>query len=253
MDVKITKKKGEKLEFILDGVKPDFANSLRRAIMSEVPVLAVDWIEVHENNSALFDEIIAHRLGMIPLSFDPKKFNFQDQCKCEGKGCPLCQVVFALEKTGPCVVYSGDMKSSNPEVKPLSPKFPIVELLKGQKIKLEAVARLGTGREHAKYQAAIASYQYYPEIKKLEKGEKLEKCPDGIVSMKGNKPVIPDPVKLDITKPCQIGDYKIVLNENKFIFRVESVSGLSPDYIVKKAVEILTEKASEFKEKIKNI
>jgi len=89
MDVKITKKKGEKLEFILDGVKPDFANSLRRAIMSEVPVLAVDWIEVHENNSALFDEIIAHRLGMIPLSFDPKKFNFQDQCKCEGKGCPL--------------------------------------------------------------------------------------------------------------------------------------------------------------------
>ena len=129
MKIKILEKKGDKLTFQLDNATPGFANALRRIMITEVPNLAVEWADIHDNNSILFDEVIASRLGLIPLKFDPTKFVSNEECKCGGKGCPLCQVVLALDKDGPGIAYSGDLKSSNKDVKPISPNFPIVELL----------------------------------------------------------------------------------------------------------------------------
>lgn len=261
MKVRIIEKKGEKLSFVLEETTPAFANALRRIMVSEVPTMAVETVDMSENNSALFDEVIAHRIALIPIEFDPEKFNFMDECKCEGKGCPLCQVVFVLEKTGPGIAYSGDMKSSNREVKPTDPNFPIVELLKGHNIKFEATARLGTGLRHAKFQAANVSYQYYPELrlsegasaKDIEKGVKA--CPKGALSMKGSKPSL-DSELCNLSKSCEAasnGAIKVNGDETKFIFRVESVSGLDPEYIVQKASEILAGKAENFKKELKDI
>lgn len=261
MKVKIIEKKGGKLSFLLEDSTPAFANALRRVMTSEVPTMAIEWVEMRENNSALFDEVIAHRLGLIPLRFDPKKFNLADDCECEGKGCPLCQVVFVLESTGPCIAYSGDMKSSNREVKPTDPNFPIVELLKGHRIKFEAAAKLGAGMKHAKFQAANVAYQYYPELavaqgaphKDLDRGVKA--CPKGALSMKGSKPVL-DPELCNLSGSCGAasnGAIKVEGNPAKFLFRVESVSGLDPEYIVYKAAEILESKAKEFRKELKDL
>jgi len=247
MKIKILSKKGEKLEFLLEDTSPAFANALRRVMISEVPVLAVDWIDVEKNSSILFDEIIAHRLGMIPLVFDPKKFNFMEDCKCGGKGCPLCQVVFALDKTGPCVVYSGDLKSSNREVRPTDPRFPIVELLKDQQIRLEAVAKLGTGRQHAKWQAANVGYQYYPELTESGEPKAVRMCPTGALKLRGKKVILANPLKCNLCEACFKAGTRIKGNDKKFIFRVESVSGLKPEQIVLQATEILLKKAEEFK------
>ena len=261
MKVRIIGKKGYRMSFVLEDATPAFANALRRAMTSEVPTMAVDWIDVRENNSALFDEIIAHRMGMIPLNFDPKKFNFTSECECEGKGCPACQVVFVMEKTGPGMAHSGDLKSSNRDVKPTSPDFPIVELLKGHAIKLEAVARLGLGANHAKFQAANVVYQYYPEIRlkegagqrDIEKGVKA--CPKAALSMKGSKPVV-DAELCNFSRSCELasnGAIKMEGDQTKFIFRVESVSGLEPEYIVQKACEVLEGKAAEFRKHLKEL
>ena len=261
MKVKIIEKKGDKLSFVLEDSTPAFANALRRIMTSEVPTMAIDWVEMRENDSALFDEVVAHRLGMIPLAFDPKKFNFQDECECEGKGCPLCNVTLVLEKTGPSIAHSGDLKSSNKEVKPTDPNFPIVELLKGHVIKLDAVASLGTGIKHAKFQASNVSYQYYPELKlkdgasqkDIEKGVKA--CPKGALSMKGTKPSL-DSELCNFSKSCELasnGAIKIEGNPASFVFRIESVSGLEPEYIVQKAAEILEAKSEEFKKQLKEL
>lgn len=255
MKVQVLKKRGDTILFVLDGATPAFANALRRIMISEVPTLAVEWVDFHTNKSILFDEIIAHRLGLIPLSFDLKKFNIKDDCKCGGKGCPLCEVVFALDKKGPTMVYSGDLKTSNKAVKPTSPSFPIVELLENQGLKFEAKAQLGTGQQHAKWQATNATYQYFPELE-VSKDCKLADlkrcvavCPKGVLAPKGKKLVLKDPINCDLCLKCeQVCDcVKIRANPDKFIFRVETVSGLNPSDIVDKATDILQTKAEEFK------
>ncbi len=259
MKVKVLKKKGQKLEFLLEDTDPAFANSLRRIMISEVPTLAIQWADIHENNSALFDEVLSHRLGLIPIKYDPKKMAFTEDCTCKGKGCPLCQVVFVLSKKGPATVVAGDLVSSDKKVAPTDPKIIIVDLLEGQSVKLEAVARLGVGTGHAKHHAANASYQYYPQI--IAKGSKTDMrnavraCPKGVLAMKGNKLVLKDPVKCDLCRSCveKVKGVEVKGDESRIIFRVESVSGLEPEQIVSRAAEILLGKATDFKKKLEKI
>jgi DNA-directed RNA polymerase subunit D len=259
LKIKIISKKGDTWRFVLDGATPALANALRRIMISEVPTLAIEWVDFNDNTSALFDEVVAHRLGMIPLIFDPKKFNFARECKCKGKGCPLCQVVFALEKSGPSTACSGDMKSSNRGVKPANPDFPIVKLLKGQHLKLEAFAVLGEGKEHAKWQAANVSYQYLPqlEVKNFRDFKKLvSACPKGVLAVKKRKLVLTDPFTCDECRVCEdVSDKGVEIKSDpeRFVFRVESISGLDPRHIISEAARILEVKANEFKSEIKNI
>ncbi|MCK5023961.1 MAG: DNA-directed RNA polymerase subunit D [Candidatus Aenigmarchaeota archaeon] len=257
MKIKILSKKGSNLKFLLDDTTPGFANALRRIMISEVPTLAIEIAEFTDNTSALFDEMIAHRFGLIPLEFDPSKFNFKEECKCNGKGCPLCEVFFALEKTGPVMVYSGDLKSTNKAVKPISPDFPMVELLKDQNLKLEAIAVLGTGKNHAKFQAANASYTYFPQIDVSDHkdAKKIEKaCPRGVLAVKNSKLVLADPYNCNECRSCEdASNDKVKVNSDntKFIFNVDSISGLDVTYIVEQASKILQDKANEFKDQLK--
>jgi len=259
LKIKIISKKGDAWRFLLDGTTSAFANALRRIMISEVPNLAIEWVDFHDNTSALFDEVVAHRMGMLPLQFDPKKFNFAEECKCKGKGCPLCQVVFFLEKSGPSTVYSGDMKSSNRSVKPVNPDFPIVKLLKGQNLKLEAIAVLGRGKDHIKWQPANVSYQYLPllEVKDAKDLKRIVKeCPKGVLGVKNRKLVLVNPFGCDECRVCEDvsgNGVEIKSDPGKFVFMVESISGLDPKHVVLEAAGILEGKANEFKSEIKNI
>jgi len=194
MKIKMLEKNDEEVKFEIEKTNPAFANAIRRTTMMEVPTLAIEDVIFRVNNSALVNELVAHRLGLIPLKFPINIFNKTDECSCDGEGCINCQVVFVLDKIGPCTVYSGDLKSTNPEVKSLYDKIPIVKLTKDQKLAFEAVAILGTGKEHVKWKASNTFYEY---------------------------------------------------ERDKFIFTVETISGLNPKEIVLKAIEILENKSKE--------
>jgi len=103
----------------------------------------------------MYDEILAHRLGLIPVTTDPT-YNLPEECTCKSElGCEKCRASLSLEieASDPVeVVYTSNLKPENPEVKPVSDKIPIVKLAQGQRVKLEAYARLGRGRDHAKWQ-----------------------------------------------------------------------------------------------------
>lgn len=164
MEIKIIEENDMKIKFSISGINNALANSLRRVMISEIPTLAIDKVEFYQNSSGLFDEVIAHRLGLIPLKFNPKKYNLKSECKCKGKGCSLCEVKLKfdsknLTEENDYTVRSGDLESDDPEVKPLYDEIPIVELLKGQKLKFVATARLGFGKEHAKWQGAIVGIE----------------------------------------------------------------------------------------------
>jgi len=159
MKVKILGKKKDEIKFSVEDITPGFANALRRVIMSEVPTMAIEWVDFKKNSSVLPDEVLANRLGQVPLTFDRKAYDLPGKCKCEGKKCSRCQVELVLKEKGPCVVYSGDLKCKAKDVKPVFNKIPIVELFEDEELQFEAVAQLGLGKDHAKWQAAVVGYE----------------------------------------------------------------------------------------------
>ncbi len=158
MKVKILKKSDKKMKFEITELTSALAGELRHIMVSEIPTMAIEWIDFHKNDSILWDEIMAQRLGLIPLTYDTGFYNMKDDCNCDGKGCVHCQVTFALKKKGPCTVYSSDLIPSDKKVKPVYDKIPITELMENQDLEFEATAELGLGKEHAKWQGAIVGY-----------------------------------------------------------------------------------------------
>ncbi len=142
MDIK-TKEGKMGLSVEMKGASLSFANAMRRIMMSEIPTDAIEEVEIKENNSALQDEILAHRLGLIPL-------------KGIGK--------LTLKAEGPTTVKSSDLIADS-GVKITNKGLPIVELLANQKINLSTKTKTGTGKEHIKWKGAIVSYDYKNEDK----------------------------------------------------------------------------------------
>lgn len=158
MELKLLEKNDKIVRFLLKDSTVPFANALRRIMIAEVPTLAIEDVDFVKNDSVMYDEMIALRLGLIPLTTPLKKFNFRENCTCKGKGCSNCEVRFTLNKTGG-TVYSKDLKSNHPEVKPISDKIPITKLGEGKSLKLEAIAILGRGKTHSKWQPGVIYYK----------------------------------------------------------------------------------------------
>lgn len=259
MEIESLGKEDRTLKLVVEDSTPAFMNALRRISMNDVPVLAIEDVFIDKNNSALFDEIIAQRLGQIPLKFDPEKFNFREECDCE-EGCPNCQVRFSLEKEGPGMVYSGDIVSENEEVVPLYDNIPITQLDENQRVKLEATAELSTGQDHSKHQAAISSYQYYPiinisesELTKKDVERCVEVCPRDVYGNQDGKLKVVDEKSCTLCKECEetVGKEKVQVegNDTKFIFKIESISALEPEEILEISLDRLSEKADRVIEK----
>ena len=130
----------------ISGTDYSFANALRRAATALVECFAVDTVTFYENTSAMFDEYIAERIGLIPL-LTPKGYTEKDE------------VVLSLEGEGPATLYSKDMKSSDKEVKVANGNIPIIKLGDGQRLRTDCKAVLGNGKKSAKFQPGIVSYK----------------------------------------------------------------------------------------------
>ncbi len=200
-------------------------NSLRRFILTGLPSFAIDEVTFHENSSSLFNEFIAARLGLVPLTFDDVDY----------------EVGFSLDFKGPGVVYSRDLKSSDKKIKVFSEDIPLIELDAGQSLRFDAVARKGFGKDHAKFQNAFAGYNSYPEVKgKVKNKEEAAKlCVKGALNS-----------DLDLVKPqlcdfcgaCEAAGLKVSTIEGEFAFFVESFNNVSPEDIFELAVKSLKKK-----------
>jgi len=255
-------KKQKKLSFILKNASHAFANAVRRNAIEEVPVMAIEDVEFRNNSSVIYDEIIAHRLGLIPLTTDLKSYNLPDKCKCNGKGCAQCQLKLILKVRGQGVVYSSDIKSTDPKVKPAYQKIPIVKLLKGQKLEFEATAILGRGKDHAKWCPGLVYYKNMPVIninKQCKNPEVIvEQCPQNIFEIKNNKLILnkDNLLKCHLCNACiDICEPKRAItvdkNENEFIFYIESWGQFSCKEIIDESLKIIKDTSNEFIKEIK--
>ena len=136
----------KKISIKLKGISLHYANALRRICLNGVPIFAIDTVDVIENSSVIPDEGIAHTLGMIPLKTELNGFDESNS-----------RVILVLDSEATentKIVTSAELESKDQVVKPISKQIPIVHLAPGQRIKLEAYARLGRGTEHAKWNSS---------------------------------------------------------------------------------------------------
>ncbi|MFH1511034.1 MAG: DNA-directed RNA polymerase subunit D [Candidatus Woesearchaeota archaeon] len=259
IDIKLLEYEKDKCSFIVKGTKPYFVNALRRAIIDFVPTMAIEDVEIHKNSSVLYDEIIAHRLGLVPLTTDIKGYNLPSECKCKGAGCPRCQLEFSLKAKGPGLVLASMLKSKDPKVKPVFADIPIVKLLKGQELEFEATAVLGIGKEHQKWSPGLAYYKHKPEIEITKKCDGCDfcakECPKKVFEVKADSVEINKKNLLNCDlcgacMECPKGIIKITKGDD-FIFYVESWGQLSCKEMVQQAILYFDSVLDEVIEKAK--
>ena len=256
MKAKTVELKGNKGVLHFEDVNLYFVNSLRRVMLSDLPKLAINNVIIYDNTSPLFDEIISHRLGLIPIPTDLQLLTFRDECKCKGKGCPTCTVRYTLSKEEQGTVYSGDLQPETKQWAIKEDKIPIVELANDQRIILEVEAVLGRAKDHAKWQAVYAPHYKMATTIEIDKKrieevkEIIKELPSNTVELKGEKLELKDETKLALLE-SQLNKTKtdcitIKRDPSKIIFSFETDSSLSAKDALTASIDILAKKYEEF-------
>jgi DNA-directed RNA polymerase subunit D len=231
-------------------------------MVAGVTTLAIEDVRIYDNTSVLFDEMLAHRLGLIPLRTELSAHVPVEECTCQGAGCPACTVTYTLSVEGPRIVYSRDLIPQDAKAAPVSENIPIVKLNADQKVVIEAKAHLATGKVHAKWQPTTAcGYKNYPVITLDEHcdgcGMCVDECPRGVLGIEGGKAVVLEGHLEDcsLCKLCEraclsasIGaEYSIRVNPDptRFIFSVEGDGSLPILGVLSTAVENIRKKATD--------
>ena len=238
------------IRFVVSGINTAFANTLRRTMSTEVPIMTIEDIFYFDNSSLVPDEILAHRLGLTPLTTDLDTYILPEDCDCEAElGCPKCRAVLTMDvESGEdtVTVYSGDMTPDDPKTAPASKGIPLAKLAPGQAIRFEAYAQLGQGKTHVKWcPTSMCVYQnvsLVPVGDTAKATECISNCGDAAV-MDGDNVKIIDIQKFEACTPCrELIPRDIILDslvEDEFLFTVESNGALAPERIVTEAVKIL--------------
>jgi len=259
-------------KFLIKGVSAAFINAVRRVAMSEVPRLAVDYIRIYDNSSSLYNETLSSRIGLIPLKAeDLEFFKMPDECECGGEGCGSCQTVLSLSAEGPKIVYSSDLVASDPSIKPAYQDIPIVNLHEGQRVVCEAIAKLGIGKNHAKWQATtICAYRNlakhakwqatticaYRNLAKIDIidcdlcGDCIKECPKGLLSINKElriKNILDCNICRLCERACSIDAIRVGLEKDQYIFSIESDGSINVKDIVNTAVDVIENKLLNLK------
>ena len=210
------------------------ANAIRRSI-SEIPTLAIDEVEIYKNDSALYDEVLAHRLGLIPLKTEKSM---------SGK----TKIEFKLSKKGPGIVYSSDLEGAGDII---YDKIPIVLLNENAKLELVATASLGTGLQHAKYLPGLCFYRNLLEIKSTEEIDSIVQNSKSIVKpIKSGGKWICDLQEADVDKILSISK-EAVSDSKELLIIIESFGNMPAKAIFEGAISALSDNLEEFEKAVK--
>eukprot|EP01132_Coremiostelium_polycephalum_P006628 gene6628-8200_t len=273
--INILSDKPNELVFEMIGVDAPIANALRRILISEVPTMAIEKVFIINNTSVLQDEVLAHRLGLIPIKVDPRKFTFKQSNK---EFTAEDTLIFSLNvkcykdangKIHDSVVLSKHLKwepsddhlemfpNEEDHPRPVEDDIPIVKLKPGQSLELQCYCEKNIGREHIKWSpVCTASYRLQPEItvdssivgKKAQ--ELVSKCPKNVFDIEDSGNVTAArPLDCTMCREC-IRDpefenhIKLERVRDHFVFSIESSGILPPKVLFQEAIKILIEKCN---------
>lgn len=208
--------------FDMINIDTSVANAFRRIMLAEVPSVAAETVYVFNNTSVIQDEVLAHRIGLIPLNVDPDSLVWVDTSVDEKERFnDTNTIVMSLDvscsknphapegATDPKVlyrnssVYARDLKFEpqgrqaelfkNTPVAPCDPDILLAKLRPGQEISLRVHCILGIGSDHAKFSpVSTASYRLMPLIDIQQpivgdQAKRFQKCfPTGVIGIDDN-------------------------------------------------------------------
>ncbi|MCW1302147.1 MAG: DNA-directed RNA polymerase subunit D [Candidatus Rehaiarchaeum fermentans] len=241
MEAKLLSKKDNEELILLEGFSTEIVNSIRRAIIRSVPTMTIEDVTIYKNSSSMYNEVLAQRLGLIPLKVSGNKDEYK----------------FKLQVKGEKTVYSGDIIFEE-GVKPVYDKMIIVKLKEGEEINLEGTITKGVGEDHAKFIPAYVTYRFKPRVKILGQPKDPKKiaeiCPTKVFSVSNNKLEIKNEDDCILCMKCSELDENISIeaDEKRIILDIETYGSLTNKEIIDKAIDNLAEELKALDSKIKN-
>ncbi|UZJ53051.1 hypothetical protein CBS101457_002371 [Exobasidium rhododendri] len=276
----ITRLSPDRIEFDLIGLDASIANAIRRTLMAEVPTVAIEEVYVNNNTSIVVDEVLSHRLGLVPMKIDPGRVEMRKE---KGVATDRDTIVFSLnvccERIGKSEnqiinskVLSGDFDwvpqgdqanfwSDDPP-RPVHNNILLAKLRPGQGINMELHCAKGVGKDHAKFSpVSTASYRLLPHIDipdplAIEEKDipKFVQCfPKGVIGVRRHKSTgqeevyvknaRKDTVSREVLRHAEFeGKVKLGRVRDHFLFDVESTGAISPEALMPSAIAVLLEK-----------
>lgn len=249
MEVSLLEQKDNKVSFVFSDFKLSLVNAIRRAVINSVKTLAIEDVTVYKNTSTMYDEVLASRLGLIPLKTFPELSKSRKE------------FLFKLKEMGPKAVHASDLIPSDKDVVPVYGDMLIINLKEGESIDLEAKAIFGSGMDHAKFTPAHVFYHLYPKITikngAVKNAAKIASlCPVNILEGSGDALAVKKGKLQEciLCKACEdfAGEdvIKISSEQNKVVFALESWGQLEPKEVLSEAIDSLTEEAEEIAKSI---
>jgi DNA-directed RNA polymerase subunit D len=280
MPVTINELKPRSTNLEIEGATASQVNAIRRTLLADVPKLAIEDVEFHlgpirdettgkdyDSSTSMFDEAVALRLGLLPIPTDLGQFRRKAECDCGGAGCTHCQVMFSVDKKGPCTVYAKDVVPlGDAGLAILEPEVPIVRLGARQALLAYATATVGSARDHAKWQVATGVGMYPRPHVRIQRKEgtsdaTLKKaaaaCPVDILEFSGGKLTCTDESKCILCGACEKiaddGSIKIEADEEDFFLHFETDGSLTAREALRFALKNLKGRYEDLRESVQAI
>lgn len=229
-------KNNEKEVLVID-IGTSLANAIRRSV-NEIETLAIKEVEIFRNDSALPDEILANRIGLIPL--------YNEKIKKED----VIQLKLKVEAKEDNFEVLSEMLGDSVVIKDI----PIIKLNKGQKIELIAKASLGKAQEHVRHLPGLVYYYHYNKINLKSDAKKhselAERFPK-VFEWDGKELKVKNEWACNFdSEDVEVDGVEITPTE-KLVFIIESWGNMSPSEILKESVKVLQKNLEEVKKVLK--
>ncbi|AGB31569.1 DNA-directed RNA polymerase subunit D [Natrinema pellirubrum DSM 15624] len=242
-DVEFVEREDREARFLVRGVTPGFANGIRRAMIADVPTMAIDTVRFVENSSVMFDEQLALRMGLVPLTTPPVGEFAEDDT-----------VTLSIDVEGPDTAYSGDLVSEDDLVQPADENVPIIDLKDGQRLEAEADAVIDRGKDHAKHQGGVAVG--YRHLQRVEVEGDLPEFEDeerriirGVIEDDGE--LVPtSEFDHDLSNRYPGKEVRVEDVPEAFVFHVETDGSFSIEELVTRAADTLEARATELEDAV---
>lgn len=235
-----SKDPSDKHSFEIHDVDIAIINGLRRTILTDIPVIGISGeenvsVDIIVNTGPLHNEIISHRIGLIPLNFseeDTEKFDentsyqFELNLKNESNIIENIETDKITGKKNEVSLTKQELANIFPANKVTKNHILITKLRTNEHLHFIANAIKNTARFNASFSPVSLCNFYY--IQNPEKAEKIDSVLDKERAFYKNK----------------YGD------ANKIMFEIEPVGNLQPKYLINKAIEIIIEKLNKLRDNV---